>query len=95
MINNKFKEYIDKFKELSLDERKELTIKEIEEILSLLDTVNQLSNQENDFVLTPDIKKVTKEDNYSDYVNAIFVYLHTIEESLATYLNSTLIRKDD
>lgn len=87
-----FREYIDEFKKLSLKERKKLTIDKIKDILVVIDEFIELEDLNNELLLTADVNKIDSDD---EFVNAIYVYMNTIQESLAIYLENSINKKGD
>ena len=87
-----FREYIDEFKKLPLEERKKLTIDKIKDILVVIDEFIELEDLNNELLLTADVNKIDSDD---EFVNAIYVYMNTIQESLAIYLENNINKKGD
>lgn len=87
-----FREYIDEFKKLPLEERKKLTIDKIKNILVVIDEFIELEDLNNELLLTADVNKIDSDD---EFVNAIYVYMNTIQESLAIYLENNINKKGD
>ena len=87
-----FREYIDEFKKLPLEERKKLTIDKIKDILVVIDEFIELEDLNNELLLTADVNKIDSDD---EFVNAIYVYMNTIQESLAIYLENSINKKGD
>lgn len=82
-----FQEYITEFKKLPIEERKKLTIDKIKDILVVIDQFIEVKKLNNELILTSDVNKVTSDD---EFVNAVYVYLNTIQESLAIYLENDI-----
>lgn len=81
-----FNEYIDAFKELPLQSKKEMTINEIKEILAALTKMKTDLQIEDEILFNREILDVNKVPvSEEDFVEAVFVYLHSIEESLGAY----------
>ena len=81
LFNNKVKE----FKKLSLDDKKEITIKEMKEIIAVLEEIKSLSNIKSDILITKD---VIDNDSPDEFTETIYIYSCAIQESLAEFLNS-------
>lgn len=84
--NMDFNEYVEKFKELPLENKKEITIDEMKEVIALLTKLNSDLNIDSKILLNEEILEVSnnKED---DYVEAIFVYINAIKEAIGTYVD--------
>lgn len=85
-----FDEYIEKFKKLPLQRKKDLTIEEIKEILAVIEQFKSLKNLDSKILLNNAIIKTKSDNTYDEFVEAIFVYMHSIQESLAEYLESII-----
>ena len=91
MIENQvFNEYVEKFKKLPLDRKKELTIEEIKKIIGFLITLKKYSGLSEDIMLNREILDAKGASTEEDFVEAIFVYAHVIEETLAEYLQKNI-----
>ena len=92
MIENPvFNELIERFKELPLSRKKELTIEEVKKIIGLLVTLKKQVGLAENIMLNKEILDVGSNDiNEEDFVEAMYVYMHTIEEALAEYLERTI-----
>ena len=84
-----FDVYIEKFKNLKIEDKRKLTIDEIKKIIALFEKLNSELNQETKMLFNKEILDLNK-DNYTedDYLEAIFVYINTIQELLADYINN-------
>lgn len=97
--NKEFNEYIEAFKELPLQKKKEMTIDEIKDILAALNKMKKELNIHDEMLFNKeilDLKKVSPSED--DFVEAVFVYLHTIQESLGVYflnLQNILYKEQD
>ena len=69
--DDNFNEYVEKYKNLPLKEKKELVEKEMEELLVVLNALNEK------FGDTPEV----------DFVEAMFVYSYSIKELIASLVN--------
>lgn len=89
-MNEAFNEYVEVFKTLPLAAKKEETIKEMKMLIALLSKLKLDLNIEDNLLLNKevlDIQKATATED--DFVEAVFVYVNTIKESLADYLEVT------
>ncbi len=79
-----FKSKIKEFKKLPLKDKKEITIREMKEIIAVLEELKSLSNIKSDLMITKD---VINNDNPDEFTETIFIYSCAIQESLAEFLN--------
>lgn len=79
-----FNEYVEAFKKLSLANKKKIVQNDFKELIALLKEIDN-----NDFVLyNKEILDVEIENQTEDdFVEAIFVYLSSVKEMLADYIN--------
>jgi len=88
MFEEKFNNYIETYKKLSLIDKKQALEKEIKETLALLQKLHENLGKENDILFNKEVLDV--KDGISseeDFVEAMFVYILTIQESLASYVD--------
>ena len=80
-----FNQYVESYKKLPLKMKKEVLEKDFRELLAIL---NQLDKNHDEVLFNREILDLKKEDQTEDdFVEAIFVYLHSIKELLANYIN--------
>lgn len=90
MINTEFDEYVETFKKLPLLKKKELTIQEIKVLIALLSKLNQDLNVDDRILLNKEILDLQKDtQTEDDFVEAVFVYINIIKETLSDYLDVT------
>ncbi len=85
-----FNELIVNFKKLSIINKKKLTISEIKNLIAVLSALNLQKNTNSKTLFNREIIDLN-ETNYEeeDFVEAIYVYIYAIKESLADlFLNS-------
>ena len=84
-----FNELISNFKNLSLSEKKELTISEVKSLIAVLHALNIRKNSEFKTLFNREVIDLNNE-NYaeSDFVEAIYVYIYSIKESLADLISN-------
>ncbi len=89
--NNEFNDYIEKFKLLPLQTKKEKTIDEIKLLLATIEKLKTDININEELIFNREILDSTS-DNISDddFVEAVFVYIHMIEESFGHYANKII-----
>ena len=88
MFEEKLNNYVDTYKKLSLVDKKIAIDKEIKETLALLEKLHERLGKENEILLNKEVLDV--KDGVSseeDFVEAMFVYILTIQESLASYVD--------
>lgn len=89
--DNDFDNYIEKYKHLPLEEKKQLVEQQIEELLVVLQALNDKYGASSKILFNREILDLKKEDaTEADFVEAMFVYSYSIKELLAT-----LIKKID
>ena len=86
--DDNFNEYVEKYKNLPLKEKKELVEKEMEELLVVLNALNEKFGDTPEVLFNREILDLKKEEaTEADFVEAMFVYVHAIQESLGKYFN--------
>lgn len=89
--NSVFNEYIEKFKELPLERKKELTIEEVKKIIGFLVTLKKQVGLTENVMLNKEVLDVNGNNiSEEDFVEAMYVYMHTMEEALAEYIERTI-----
>ena len=88
MFEEKLNNFVEAYKKLSLIDKKVALEKEIKETLALLEKLHQNLGKENTILLNKEVLDVkdgvSSED---DFVEAMFVYILMIQESLASYVD--------
>lgn len=86
--NKLFNEYVEKYKTLPLQEKKNIVNQEIKELLAFIDKAKKDLNINDEILFNREILDLNQ-DNVSDedFVEAMFVYIHAIQESLGKYFN--------
>ena len=89
IYNKDFDEYIEKYKNLPLKEKKELVEKEFRDILVVMDTLNKNHGNESKILYNREILDL-KKDNVTeeDFVEAMFLYVHSVKELFASLMNA-------
>lgn len=86
--DSNFNEYVDKYKHLTLKDKKELVEKEMEELLVVLNALNEKYGDTPDVLFNREILDLKKEDaTEDDFVEAMFVYSYSIKELIASLVN--------
>lgn len=88
MFEEKLNNYVEKYKRLSLVDKKIAIDKEIKETLALLEKLHENLGKENEILFNKEVLDVKDGvSNEEDFVEAMFVYVLTIQESLASYVD--------
>lgn len=83
-----FNEYIESYKKLKLKDKQELIETELKKIIVLLNTKNKELGLEESMLYNREILDTKKESiNNDDFAESVFVYINSIEELLADYIN--------
>ena len=90
MIENEaFNKYVETYKKLSLSEKKEIVNAEIEKLLAFIEKAKMDVNAKEEILFNREILDLNKEVvSDDDFVEAMFVYVHAIQESLGEYFNA-------
>lgn len=84
-----FDEYVEKYKNLTINEKKDLVENQIKEIIVVLDKINERLGKSNGILFNKEILDLEKENaTDEDFVEAMFVYLCSIKELLAAVIES-------
>ena len=86
--NKEFNDYVDKFKQLPLQDKKKKTVDEIKLLLAFIEKLKMDMSINDELIFNKEILDLNS-DNISDddFVEAIFVYIHIIQESFGCYVN--------
>lgn len=86
--NEKFNEYVEAYKKLPLQEKKQIVNKEIKTLLAFVEKAKMDLKLEEKILFNREILDLNQENiSDDDFVEAIFVYIHAIQESLGQYFN--------
>jgi len=88
MFEDKLNDYVDAYKKLSLVDKKQVVEKEIKETLALLVKLHEKLGRESNILFNKEVLDI--KDGVSteeDFVEAMFVYILTIQEALASYID--------
>lgn len=87
--DEKFNEYVELFKKLPLNDKKKRTHEEIKKLLGFIEKAKQDLNINSEILYNKEISDLNGEDiSDDDFVEAVFVYTHMIQESLGEYFNT-------
>ena len=85
--NNEFNEYIEKYKKLSLKEKKLQLKEQVEELVAALYALNERYGKDPKILYNREILDLKNEDvSEEDFVEALFVYSYTTQELLASFI---------
>ena len=90
MIQNEtFNEYIEAYKKLPLQKKKQMANEEVKKLLAFIEKANNDLNLNDTILFNREILDVNS-DNVSDddFVEAMFVYIYSIREALSIYFNT-------
>ena len=86
--NESFNEYVLAFKKLSLDKKKEMVNKEAKKTLAFIEKMKSDFNIKSNILFNREILDLhDKNVSDDDFVEAMFVYIYSIQESIALYFN--------
>lgn len=86
--NDSFNEYVSAFKKLSLDKKKRLVNKQAKKTLALIEKMKSDFSIEGGILFNREILDLQDENTSDeDFVEAMFVYIYSIQESIAVYFN--------
>lgn len=86
--DSNFNEYVDKYKNLPLKEKKELVEREMEELLIVLNALNEKYGEEPNVLFNREILDLKKDEaTEADFVEAMFVYSYSIKELIASLVD--------
>ena len=90
MIQNEtFNEYIEAYKKLPLQKKKQMANEEVKKLLAFIEKANNDLNLNDTILFNREILDLNS-DNVSDddFVEATFVYIYSIREALSIYFNT-------
>ena len=90
MIQNEtFNEYIEAYKKLPLQKKKQTANEEVKKLLAFIEKANNDLNLNDTILFNREILDLNS-DNVSDddFVEAMFVYIYSIREALSIYFNT-------
>lgn len=81
--NEKFDKYVELFKQLPLEEKRKIVLKESKELLAFF---SELNDSKNEILINREILDAEKENvSEDDYVEALFVYINSLKELIGDY----------
>lgn len=86
--NEEFNNYVELYKKLPLNEKKVRVNNEMKKLLAFISKVNSDLNIDNSLLYNKEILALSNEDiSDEDFVEAMFVYTHSIQEAIGKYFN--------
>lgn len=85
----KFNAYVEAYKKLPLQQKKEIVNAEVKKLLGFIEKAKMDMNVNEEILFNREILDLNKEYvSDEDFVEAMFVYVHAIQESLGEYFNA-------
>lgn len=85
--NNEFNNYVEAYKLLNLKDKKKALLKDIKELLAVLQGINTTSEKDTTILFNREMLDLEKEEvNEEDYIEGLYVYLTAIKELIANYI---------
>lgn len=86
--NENFNAYVESYKKLPLQEKKDIVNTEVKKLLAFIEKAKMDVNVKDEILFNREILDLNKENvSDDDFVEAMFVYIHAIQESLGEYFN--------
>lgn len=86
--NKQFDECVEKFKLLELKDKRKICENDLKEIMAVLQQLNEVNNKKIKVLFNREITDMNKEEcSEDDFVEAMFVYINSIKELLASYID--------
>lgn len=83
-----FNEYVEKYKKLPLKEKKELVESQFKELLVVMDSLNKRHGKDTKILYNRELQDLkNKNATEEDFVEAMFVYVHSVKELFASLMN--------
>ena len=88
--NESFNKYVNTFKLLPLQEKKVRVVNEFQRLLTFVERAKQDLNIANGVLYNKEVLDLNSNNiSDDDFVEAMFVYIHSVQESLGSYFNET------
>ena len=85
-MNEEFNNLVNLYKSMTTQEKKDALIKEFKVSLGAIEKLNKDIGNEHELLINREILDVDKKDvTENDYLEAYFVYLHMINDSILTF----------
>lgn len=97
MKQEEFDKYINEFKKLPLKRKKIEVINELKKFLAITIKLKQDLKIEKEILMNREVLDIKESMQEEDFIEAVYVYLYSIEESLGDYLDTitNLIYEED
>ena len=85
---NEFEQYMEEFKNNSLEEKKSIALEQLKLISGLTNKMCEEVGVKNEIIVTPDIVEAAKENSKEeDFVEAVVVYASSIQNSICDFVD--------
>ena len=85
---NEFEQYMEEFKNNSLEEKKSIALEQLKLISGLTNKMCEEVGVKNEIIVTPDIVEAAKENRKEeDFVEAVVVYASSIQNSICDFVD--------
>lgn len=82
--NEKFNQYVEDFTKLPLEKKKEIVNKQMKKVLAFIEKIKQDLNINSEILFNKEILDLNKKGaTEDDFVEAMFVYAYSMQESLS------------
>ena len=82
-----FNSYINAYKKLSLNKKRKIAVDEFKRTLAFLEKFKKDLSIKDTILLNREVLDVKEDCSEDDFVEAVLVYTHAIQESLGTYMD--------
>ena len=87
-IQEKFDKYIEAYTKLSIDDKKKEVIEKLRNMISNYELINRTLGREHELLINReliDLKEIPLTEK--DFLEGIFVYIHTLDDEVSDLLN--------
>ena len=85
--NQAFKEYMEEFKKLSIQEKRDEIMKAIKELIAIFQSFANMDNINLEFLKSKEILDIDKSDTEDDCLEAELVYIENAKNIIGQYLD--------
>lgn len=85
--NQAFKEYMEEFKKLSIQEKRDEIMKAIKELIAIFQSFANMDNINLEFLKSKEILDIDKSDTEDDFLEAELVYIENAKNIIGQYLD--------
>ena len=87
--SKEFNEYVENYKKLPLQEKKNIVNEEVKKLMAFIEKAKSDLNINDEILYNREILDLNSDNvNDEDFVEAMFVYIYAIQESLGKYFNT-------